>query len=89
MDEIKVEKATPERMKELDVKNWSAWECEPSTFDWHYDTKETFYVKEGEVTVTHTGGKVRFSTGDIVTFPKGMDCTWTVHNTIRKVYKMG
>ncbi|MFH1549531.1 MAG: cupin domain-containing protein [Planctomycetota bacterium] len=89
MDEVKVEKATPEKLKKLGVDNWSPWECEPSTFDWHYDEKETFYVKEGKVTVKHADGEVNFGAGDIVTLPEGMDCTWTVHKTIRKVYKMG
>ena len=89
MSEIKIEKATPEKLRDLGVDGWSAWECEPSTFDWHYDDRETFYVKEGNVSVRHGGGEVRFGAGDIVVFPKGMDCTWTVHQTIRKVYKMG
>ena len=89
MSEVKIEKATPERLSELGVEGWSDWECEPSSFDWHYDQKETFYVKEGEVTVTHPGGEATFGAGDIVVFPEGMDCTWTVHKTIRKVYKMG
>ena len=89
MEDVKVEKSSPEKLKKLGVEKWSPWECEPSTFDWHYDTREIFYVKEGQVTVKFPGGEVKFGAGDIVTFPKGMDCTWTVHKTIRKVYKMG
>lgn len=88
MSEVKITKPTEDELKEMDVERWSAWECEPSTFDWEYSTNETFYVKEGRVTVRHEDGEVSFGPGDLVTFPKGMKCTWTVHETIRKVYKL-
>ncbi len=38
---------------------------------------------------TPGGGKVEMEPGDLVTFPKGLKCTWTVHEIIRKVYKFG
>ncbi len=88
MSEVKISKPGEDELKEMNVENWSSWECEPSTFDWEYSANETFYVKEGKVTVKHEGGEVSFGPGDLVTFPKGMKCTWTVHETIRKVYKM-
>lgn len=88
MSKVTVKKLTEEELKEIGIRNWTPWECEPSTFDWEYDANETFYVKEGRVTVRHGGGEVSFGKGDLVTFPKGMKCTWTVHQTIRKVYKM-
>jgi uncharacterized cupin superfamily protein len=86
MSKIKVEPATDEKLHALGVEAWSAWECEPSTFDWEYDMDETAYVKEGKVTVETDEGAVDIKAGDIVTFPKGLKCTWIVHETIRKVY---
>ena len=87
MSLIKVEKATPARLKELKVENWSPWECGPETFDWEYDTAETAYIKEGRVKVsTEEGQEVELSKGDIAFFPKGLKCTWTVIEPIRKVY---
>ena len=58
MAAIKVEKATPERLKELGIDSWSAWECGVETFDWEYSSDETAYVQEGQVkvkTVTDLG----------------------------------
>ena len=87
MASIKVEKATPERLKELGVDSWSPWECAPETFEWEYSSNETAYVKEGRVRVrTEDGQEVEFGKGDIVHFPKGVRCTWIVIEHIRKVY---
>ncbi|MFP3868475.1 MAG: cupin domain-containing protein [Desulfobacteraceae bacterium] len=90
MAKITVEKPSPEQLKSLGVENWSPWECEPSTFDWSYDTDETAYVKEGLVTVRCPDGEaVEIKAGDLVKFPQGLSCTWEVKQTIRKLYKFG
>jgi hypothetical protein len=89
MSEIKVDKLPDEKLKSLGVDKWSLWECEPSTFDWEYDEKETCYVLEGRVKVKTSNGEVEFGKGDLVTFPKGLKCTWNVMEKIRKVYKFG
>jgi hypothetical protein len=89
MVEIKVEKLSDEELKSLGVNKWSPWECESSTFDWEYDDKETCYVLEGKVKVKTPDGEVEFGKGDLVTFSKGLKCTWNVIEKIRKVYKFG
>jgi uncharacterized protein len=90
MPKIQVEKPEKKKLDELGTKNWGSWECEPSQFPWEYDDRETCYVFEGRVTVeTPEGERVEIGPGDLVTFPKGLKCTWTVHETIRKVYKFG
>lgn len=90
MAAIQIEKPDEKKLEQLGIKDWGRWECEPSTFPWEYDDKETAYVFEGNVTVkTEDGEEVTFGPGDLVTFPKGLKCTWTVHETIRKVYRFG
>ncbi|MFH1753507.1 MAG: cupin domain-containing protein [Candidatus Omnitrophota bacterium] len=89
MSEIKIEKPAPEKLKTLDIDKWSPWECEPSTFDWEYDDIETAYVFEGKVKVKTSSGEVEINKGDLVTFPKGLKCTWHVIEKIKKVYKFG
>jgi uncharacterized protein len=85
---ITKEKPTPEMLKALKVDTWSPWECEPSTFDWSYDTDETAYVLEGQVTVTCPDGqKIDIVAGDLVRFPQGLSCTWAVKQKISKVYR--
>jgi uncharacterized protein len=74
----------------LSVFTWPIWEKEVSEFPWHYDEMETCYLLEGDVIVTPEGGEpVRFGKGDLVTFPKGMSCTWKVLKPVRKHYKFG
>jgi uncharacterized cupin superfamily protein len=74
------------RFKVEEAKKWATWEREESTFNWHYDAQETFYVIEGDVTVTWSGGEISFGTVDLVTFPAGLDCAWYVQKKIRKHY---
>lgn len=90
MSKINIEKPTEDKLKSLNIKSWSTWECDPSSFDWQYDSDETAYVFEGKVKVKPEGAEeVEINAGDLVTFPKGMKCTWNVVQKIRKVYKMG
>jgi len=83
---ISVEKPTPEKLKALGVEKWGTWECEPSTFEWSYDCPETCYILEGKVKVKTPSGEVQFGRGDLVRFPKGLSCTWTVIEKVRKKY---
>ena len=43
---------------------------------------------EGEVKVTTPDGEaVEFGQGDLVTFPRGLKCSWDVRKPIRKHYR--
>jgi len=68
------------------VKNWPIWEKEPSDFPWHYDETEVCYILEGRVIVTSDNERAEFGQGDLVTFPRGLDCRWQVLEKIRKHY---
>jgi len=89
MNEIKITRPNEEELDKLGIDSWSPWECEPSTFEWEYSDKETAYVFEGKVKVKTPSGEVEINKGDLVEFPKGLKCTWTVIEKIRKVYKFG
>jgi len=85
---IKKYSADKETMASRGVLTWPIWECEPSTFDWHYDQEESCYILAGEVTVkTTTGEEIEIGPGDFVTFPQGLDCVWTVRKAVRKHYQ--
>lgn len=88
MSEIKLERRPPkERLDGLGVSGWPTWSKEVSKFPWSYDAQETCYILEGEVVVTPEGGEpVEIREGDLVTFPRGMSCTWDVRKPIRKHY---
>jgi len=85
--EIIVKKPTAEEIQEM--KQQPIWEKEVSTFPWHYDDKETCLILEGEVTVKTENGTVSFKAGDMVIFPKGLDCTWNIKSPVRKHYMFG
>ena len=86
---IRVERPDAKRLEALNVSTWPVWTKDVSTFDWHYDDWETCYLLEGAVTVTTAEGDVAFGKGDLVTFPKGLSCTWQVTKPIRKHYRFG
>ena len=90
MSKVIVRKGTKEELEKLGVDKWPTWESEVKKFDWEYDDDETFFVHEGRVKVVTTDGEeVEFEKGDLVTFPKGVKCTWDVKERIRKVYRFG
>lgn len=89
MSRIQVLRPGPGELDRLGVAGWEIWTCEPSTFDWHYDDRETCYFLEGRVTVTAEGEAVTFGKGDLVTFPQGLSCTWTVQERVKKHYRFG
>ena len=86
---IKVERPTQDKLKQLKVSTWPIWTKEPSTFEWEYDETEMCYFLEGEVTVTTDRGSVSIKPGDLMTFPKGLACTWHVAKAVRKHYRFG
>jgi len=87
--EITVKKPTPQELETLGVKSWGIWTCEAKTFDWQYDDREICFFLAGKVTVKAGKQEVHFGTGDLVTFPKGLSCTWIVHEPVRKHYRFG
>lgn len=91
MGEIKVDKnPTSDKLEELSVSEWPIWTKEASEFPWSYDESETCYFLEGDVIVTPEGGEpVEIGKGDLVTFPKGMSCTWNIRKDVKKHYVYG
>lgn len=88
MTEIKVVRSPGEdQLEKQGVRSWPIWTKEESRFPWTYDSTETCFFLEGEVVVTPDGGApVAVGAGDLVTFPKGMSCTWEVRTAVRKHY---
>uniref|UniRef100_A0A0E0DET2 (S)-ureidoglycine aminohydrolase cupin domain-containing protein n=1 Tax=Oryza meridionalis TaxID=40149 RepID=A0A0E0DET2_9ORYZ len=88
---VRVERNPPEsRLSELGVREWPKWGCEKSKFPWTYSAKETCYLLQGKVKVYPDGAGedfVEIAAGDLVVFPKGMNCTWDVAEAVDKHYK--
>ncbi len=91
MDDILLEhNPSPAKLEVMGVYDWPIWTKEASTFPWTYESRETCYFLEGDVTVTPEGGEpVQMGEGDLVTFPAGMTCTWEIRTPVRKHYNLG
>lgn len=89
MAAIIVTRPSEHAVDELGVKNWDVWTCEVSTFDWHYDQKETFYMLAGKVVITCGDEQVAVQAGDLVICPAGLDCAWEVQSPVKKHYRFG
>ena len=85
---IDVKKPSQQELTEQGVFEWPVWEKEESTFDWYYDSREVCYFLEGDVVVrTASGEQVSIGKGDLVSFPKGLRCSWEVKKKVRKHYR--
>lgn len=89
MEKIKIEKPDQKKLEEMKVSSWPIWEKEPSTFDWSYGDSETCFILEGNAKVKAKDEEVEFGPGDLVTFPSGMSCVWSISKKIKKHYSFG
>ncbi len=90
VDIVVVRNAPEDELTRRGVRSWPIWTKEISVFPWSYDQPEVCYFLEGDVVVTPKGGEgVRIGKGDLVTFPRGLDCTWEVRAPVRKHYNFG
>ncbi len=85
----KVEVRRPSETEISEMEQNPIWECEPSEFPWQYDMTETCYLLEGKVKVITDEEEVEFGAGDMVTFTKGLSCTWQVKEKVHKHYIFG
>lgn len=87
---VLVEIPTAAMLEAQQIRSWPIWEKEKSSFHWDYDEKETCYFLEGVVEVELAdGSRVKIKKGDLVTFPKGLACTWHIKEKVKKHYKFG
>ena len=64
------------------------WECEPGASRWEFlDRGEFIHVLSGRMTVQQDGDEpVELTAGSSAVFPLGWTGTWTVDETLRKVF---
>jgi len=82
------------RMATSGVTIWEAgeassgiWQCEPGPSYWTLETNEVIHLVAGRMTVVRDGGEaVEIKAGDVAVFPRGWSGSWTIHETVRKVY---
>ena len=63
------------------------WECAPVEIGATTgDCDEMMCMVSGRVTVTHAGGEYDIAPGTLWVTPRHWESTWTVHQTVRKLY---
>ena len=83
---IKIEK--PDSTKLDEIKQWEIWDKEPCTFEHDQQKTESFYIFEGNASLsTDTGINVEVSAGNLVTVESGQIVNWHVHKTVKKHFK--
>jgi uncharacterized protein len=89
-----LEEATGAEMATAGVTLWEdgeasagIWECTPGPSHWTLETNEVIHLVSGRMTVVPDGDEaVLIVAGDVAVFPRGWTGTWTIHETVRKVY---
>ncbi len=62
------------------------WHCTAGTFRWDYREDETIIILEGGMTLHFDDGSSRVcGASDVVYFPAGTSCVWTIEHEVRKV----
>lgn len=81
-------KPSPAKLEVLGVEDWPIWRKEPGRFPWHYARGERCYILRGRFVVTPEGGgkPQEFGRGDLIRFPAGLVCTWSIEETVEKHY---
>jgi len=86
MKDVIIKKLSKEELEKEGVFSWPIWNKETSVFPWSYDSNESCYFLEGEVTLKANGKEYHFGKGDFVTFPSGMQCEWNITKDVKKHY---
>jgi len=90
MNTITIEKLDADRLARLGVDHWPQWEKGVADSAWTNDVSETSYFLDSHVVVTPADGEpVGIVTGNLLTFPAGVTCTWKVLSPFRKRYRFG
>jgi uncharacterized protein len=63
------------------------WCCTPGKFS-DVEADEAFVVLEGRATIAWDGGELQLRAGDVCALAPGTETVWTVHETIRKGFRI-
>lgn len=84
--QIVVETISPDEARERGILEWPVSRREVSRFTWHYDATEICYLVAGHARIETEDGNVEVETGDLVSLPAGLDCTWDIRELLVKHY---
>ncbi|MFD9669940.1 cupin domain-containing protein [Rhodococcus sp. NPDC059968] len=63
------------------------WKCEPDSFPYPFGNDETIHALDGELEIALESGEVvTLTAGDVASFAKGTQSTWTVKSPFKKLF---
>lgn len=69
------------------IAGWKLWECDDRLFSHDYDRTVSFFVHEGQATLTFATGEILdVQPDDVVTIHNGASATWAITKPIRNSY---
>lgn len=80
---VRLHPAAEDERKALGWASWPTRTVAPKTFAERCDRTETCYVAEGEAVIDTPVGSVTIEPGQLVVFPKGLECTWNVLKAVK------
>ena len=70
------------------IASWEIWECGDPTFSHDYERTVSFFVHEGEASLTFASGEtLDVQPGDFITIQEGASATWSIAKAIRNSYR--
>ena len=81
-----VDNYSEEELQEEGVFDWPVRKLGEEKMDWYYEETELCYIVEGEAVIATEFEQTTVRAGDLVTFPKGLECVWDVESEIEMHY---
>ena len=80
--QIIVEPKSEDEARELGVFDWEPSSHPGGRVDQNYSETLNCYVVSGQARIQTEDGSIEVESGDLLTIPKGLDCTWHVRSGI-------
>jgi uncharacterized protein len=89
MSEITIIKLSEEEFAERKISSWPLETIEKSRFERIFESEESFYMLEGDLWIDTPTMIYHIFPGDLITFPKGLKCTWAIWKRVGMHHHIG
>jgi uncharacterized cupin superfamily protein len=86
--QVIVESISPDDANERGILAWPVSRRGVSRYSWRYDATEVCYLVTGQARIETEDGNVEVESGDLITLPAGLECTWDIREPIAKHYRV-
>ena len=87
--QVVVESVSSGEANRRGILGWPVSRRGVSRFSWRYDSTEVCYLVDGHARIETEDGSIEVESGDLVTLPAGLECTWDIREPLAKHYQVG